>query len=475
MTTSHNAAGLALAPVLDAVDAQLDGAVERLADFLRIPSVSTDSKFDAETRRAGAWLVDELRRIGFNAELRDTPGHPMVVAHHPGPSGDASDVPHVLYYGHYDVQPADPIELWECGPFEPRVVDGPHGRRIVARGAADDKGQVMTFVEAFRAWQHVHGTLPVAVSVIVEGEEESGSASLDPFLESARDELAADICVVSDTGMIDIDTPCVTTRLRGMLYIEATLHGPSHDLHSGIYGGVIVNPLNALVRILASLHDDHGAVAIEGFYEGIPELDGEQRRQWDALPFNETEFLANAGMRTPFGEPGRTTIERMWSRPTCDINGIHGGYTGAGAKTVIGTMASAKISCRLVAGQEPQRIRQSLVAHLEARTPPDCRWEFRTFGEAPAIEVPVDSPWLSAAERGLAAVYGRPVLRLGCGGSIPAVGSIQRILGVDSLLVGFSLEDDRVHSPNEKFELRCLHQGIRSQAAMLAEFAALQT
>jgi len=482
MTTRSNTAALALEPVLEAVTANFDDSVQRLAEFLRIPSVSTDPAFKSETRLAGSWLVDELRTMGFNAELRDTPGHPMVVAHHPGPGGSgdgdgasgASEIPHVLYYGHYDVQPADPLELWESGPFEPRVVEGPHGKRIVARGAADDKGQVMTFVEAFRAWHTAHGTLPVAVSVMIEGEEESGSESLEPFLESARDELAADVCVVSDTGMLDIDTPCVTTGLRGMVYIEATLHGPSHDLHSGMYGGVLVNPCNSLCRVLAQLHDDRGAVAIPGFYDGIEEISDDQRSQWEALPFDEGAFLAGAGVRTPFGEPGRSTLERMWSRPTCDINGLKGGYIGAGAKTVIGSHASAKISCRLVAGQDPKRIHDALIAHLESLTPPDGRWEFRSHGQAPAIAVPSDSPWLAAAERGLEAIYGRPALRIGCGGSIPAVGSIRRILGVDSLLVGFAQEDDLVHSPNEKFELTCLERGTRAHAAMLAEFAALQ-
>jgi len=495
MSTSQNAAALDLAPVLNEIENHFEESVERLAEWLRIPSVSTDPAHDADTRRAGAWLVDELRSMGFNAELRDTPGHPMVVAHHPGPgAGTGADpgavpgadpgadpgdrrsdgIPHVLYYGHYDVQPVDPLELWDSGPFEPRVVDGRHGRRIVARGASDDKGQVMTFVEAFRAWHRVHGTMPIAVSVMVEGEEESGSPSLDPFLESARNELAADVCVVCDTGTIDIDIPCVTTRLRGLVYIEATLHGPSHDLHSGIFGGAIVNPCNALCRIVAQLHDDRGAVAIPGFYDGVEEISDEQRAQWESLPFDEAAFLASAGLKTPFGEPGRTTIERMWSRPTCDVNGIHGGYTGAGAKTVIGQHASVKISCRLVAGQDPQRIHDALVGHLKSLTPPDCRWEFRSHGLAPAIEVPTDSEWLAAAERALSKVYGRPTLRLGCGGSIPAVGSIRRILGVDSLLVGFGLEDDLVHSPNEKYELRCLESGIRSHATMLAEFATLQ-
>jgi acetylornithine deacetylase/succinyl-diaminopimelate desuccinylase-like protein len=459
----------AVAPVLDHIGSGLDEAIDRLKALLRIPSISTDPAYNDRTREAAEWLVADLASIGFDASVRDTAGHPMVVAHHPGPDGD--DVPHVLYYGHYDVQPPDPVELWHSDPFEPAVVDGPRGRRIVARGAVDDKGQLMTFVEAFRAWQSVHGALPVRVTVLLEGEEESGSESLEPFLTAHRDELGADVCVVCDTGMWDIDTPAITYMLRGMMYEQVTLHGPGHDLHSGVYGGAVVNPINALCRILSELHDEYGRVQIPGFYDDVRELSDEERAQWEALGFDERGFLDTAGLATPFGESGRSTLERVWSRPACDVNGIWGGYTGEGAKTVIPAHASAKVSCRLVADQDPVKIREGLLAFLEQRTPPDCRWETRSFGNSGAIRVPTDSPYLAAAARGLEDVYGtRPVL-MGCGGSIPVVGSIRRILGFDSLLVGFGLDDDRMHSPNEKFELRCFEQGIRSHAAILAHLA----
>lgn len=450
-------------------DQEFDASVERLSDFLRIPSVSTDSAFDGETRRAGQWLVDELRTMGFNAELRDTIGHPMVFATHDGPPG--GDAPRVLYYGHYDVQPADPLELWESGPFEPVIKPSDHGKKIVARGAVDDKGQVMTFVEAFRAWHRTHGTMPVPVTVLIEGEEESGSRSFEPFLRDHAKELAADVAIVSDTGMWDIDTPAITSMLRGLVYIEAILHGPSHDLHSGMYGGTLMNPCNGLCEVLAQLHDADGRVAIPGFYDRVKEIDAAQRAAWGALDFDEAEFLGGAGMKTPFGEPGRSTIERMWSRPTCDINGIYGGYTGKGAKTVIGSFAAAKISCRLVSDQDPAEIKAALERFLEERTPVDGRWEFHQHGCSPAIEVPTDSMHLKAAARGLERVYGKKPVLMGSGGSIPAVGSMQRLLGVDSLLVGFGLEDDRVHSPNEKFELTCYRRGIHSHAAILAELA----
>jgi acetylornithine deacetylase/succinyl-diaminopimelate desuccinylase-like protein len=465
---------LPVAPVIKQLDADFDGAVNRLCDLLRIPSISTDPVYNPQTRAAGQWCADQLKDIGFEASLRDTPGHPMVIAHHPGPNGQdarSTDVPHILYYGHYDVQPPDPLELWESPPFEPAIVKGPNGKRVVARGAVDDKGQVMTFIEAFRAWMKVHGTMPVKVSVILEGEEESGSPSLDPFLKQNKDELMADVCVVSDTGMWNINTPAVTYMLRGLVYIEATLHGPSHDLHSGMYGGTLVNPINALCDVISQLHDKDRRVQVPGFYDDVEELGEQEAKIWKNLGFDEKQFLGGAGVKTPYGEKGRSTLERMWSRPTCDVNGIFGGYTGKGAKTVIGAHATAKISCRLVPSQDPKKVYDGLVKFLNDRTPPDCKWDIHQHGCSPAIRVPTESQWLEAAMKALKDTFNKPPVLLGCGGSIPLVGSIQKILGFDSLLVGFGLEDDRVHSPNEKFELKCFEMGMKSHAAMLAAFA----
>lgn len=403
----------------------------------------------------------------------------MVVAHFdpakrtgaPRHKPHSARLPHILYYGHYDVQPSDPLELWDSPPFEPAIVKGPHGKRVVARGAVDDKGQVMTFIEAFRAWLKTHKTLPVRVTVLLEGEEESGSPSLDPFLKANKKELSADVCVVSDTGMWDIKTPAITYMLRGLVYIEATLHGPSHDLHSGMYGGALVNPINALCSVIAQLHDKSRRVQIPGFYDDVDELGAKEKKMWKDLGFNEKEFLDSAGVKTPYGEKGRSTLERTWSRPTCDVNGIFGGYTGKGAKTVIGAHATAKISCRLVPSQDPRKVYNGLVKFLNDRTPPGCRWEIQQHGMSPAIRVPTESPWLEATMRALKQTFKKPPVLLGTGGSIPLVGSVQRILGFDSLLVGFGLDDDRVHSPNEKFELRCYEMGIKSHAAMLAAFA----
>jgi acetylornithine deacetylase/succinyl-diaminopimelate desuccinylase-like protein len=461
----------ALEPVLAHLSRNRSIAIERWKDLLRIPSIGADPAHDADTRRAAGWMVDSLTSIGFTASLRETPGQPMVVAHHPGP-GEAAG-PHVLYYGHYDVQPADPLDLWQSPPFEPTIVEGEHGPRMVARGAVDDKGQVMTWLEAMRAWQEVHGALPVRVTVFLEGEEESGSPSLEPFIRDHRGELAADVCVVSDTNMWDIETPALATMLRGLLYTEIALRGPSHDLHSGLFGGAVPNPLNVLTRILGQLHNAEGRIQLPGFYDGIAELSPEEARQLAALPFDETAFLASAGISTPTGEAGRSTLERIWTRPTCDINGIWGGYTGPGSKTVIPAEARAKLSFRLVPGQDPARILDGLRAFVAARTPLDCRTEIISHGGSAALRIPTDSPFVQAASRALGRAFDRPPVLIGMGGSIPAVEAIRRLLGMDSLLVGFGLADDRVHSPNEKFELRCFERGMLTHAALLAELAAL--
>lgn len=448
------------------LDEHGEESVERLKALLRIPSISTDSQYDADTRKAAEWLANELAELGFDASVRDTSGHPMVVAHHEGPGEGA---PRLMYYGHYDVQPPDPVAKWTTPPFEPTVVEGEHGPRIVARGAVDDKGQLMTFVEAFRAIKATHGSMPAAITVLLEGEEESGSPSLDPFLKANRDELQADVCVVCDTGMWDLHTPAITTMLRGLLYLEATLRGPSHDLHSGMYGGAVLNPLNAITEIVGQLHDANGRVQIPGFYDDVRDVEPETKKQWDSLNFDETRFLASAGLKNPHGERGFSTLERVWARPTCDINGLIGGYTGEGAKTVIGAEATAKISCRLVADQDPKKIEASLKDFLRERTPKDGEWEFHLHGGSPAIKVDADSPHVVAARKGLDRIFRNDAVLIGCGGSIPVVGSIQSILGFDSLLVGFGLEDDRVHSPNEKFELKCYHDGAKAHVTILDE------
>ena len=454
--------------VMDAIESGFDSSVERLSEFLRIQSVSTDPAHDADTAKCAQFAADMLSSIGFEANVMKTPGHPMVVAEHPGASEDA---PCILYYGHYDVQPPDPVDLWTHEAFDPVVVDGENGKRIVARGAVDDKGQVMTFIEAFRAYKEVCNGLPCRVKVILEGEEESGSPSLDDFLASHREDLAADVCIVSDTGMWDITTPAITTMLRGMVYVEVTLHGPSSDLHSGMYGGAVVNPINELARLIALIHDENGRIQFPGFYDGVEPLSSEIKAQWDELGFDEKAFLGGIGLSHGHGEKQQSTLERVWCRPTCDANGIIGGYTGEGAKTVIAAHARAKLSCRLVAGQNPDAILQSIQQFFQDNAHPDCRVEIESHGCNPAIAIPTDSHWLIAARTALQEVFDKDALLIGSGGSIPAVGSIQSILGIDSLLIGFGLDDDNVHAPNEKFELTCLRNGIRSHAAVLAALA----
>jgi acetylornithine deacetylase/succinyl-diaminopimelate desuccinylase-like protein len=460
-----------LDPVLAHLTRSYGASIERWQELLRIPSIGADPAHDGDTRCAASWMVDSLASIGFEASLRQTPGQPIVVAHHPGPGDRAG--PHVLYYGHYDVQPADPLGLWHSPPFEPTIVEAEHGPRMVARGAVDDKGQVMTWLEAMRAWREVHGALPIKVTVFLEGEEESGSPSLEPFMRDHKGELAADVCVVSDTNMWDIDTPALATMLRGLLYTEIALWGPSHDLHSGLYGGAVPNPLNILTRMLGQLHDAEGRVQVPGFYDDVVELSEQEARRHAALPFDEAAFLGSAGISVPTGEAGRSTLERIWTRPTCDINGIWGGYTGPGSKTVIPAEARAKVSFRLVPDQDPARILEGLRDFVAARTPADCRTEIISHGGSAALRIPTESPFVQAASRALARAFDRPPVLIGMGGSIPAVEAIRRLLGMDSLLVGFGLADDRVHSPNEKFELRCFQRGILTHAALLAEFAAL--
>ena len=450
--------------VLEHVDASFDASLQRLEGLLRIPSVSTDPAHASDVQTCADHVAGLLREAGLDATVHQTQGHPMVVA-----TNGTTDGPHVLYYGHYDVQPADPVELWDTSPFEPTLMGEGEERRIVCRGAADDKGQLMLFVEAFRAWNEVGGGVPLRITVLLEGEEESGSPSLDPFLKAHADALRPDVCVVSDTGMWNRQTPAITTMLRGLVYLDIALFGPGHDLHSGMYGGAVVNPINELTRLLGQLHDDEGRITIDGFYDGV--LEPASAEQWKQLDFDEAAFLDSAGLKQSTGEAGRTVLERIWSRPTLDINGICGGYTGDGAKTVIASEARCKLSCRLVPGMDPEQIEAAIMDFFQQRTPAGCRWEMQGHGCNPAIEVETDSPWLQAAIDALGTEFDNDTVLCGCGGSIPVVGSFQTILGAQSLLVGFGLDDDRVHSPNEKFDLVCFHRGIRSHAAIVEALA----
>jgi acetylornithine deacetylase/succinyl-diaminopimelate desuccinylase-like protein len=458
----------ALEAALASVDANLDASVERLKALLRIRSISTDPAYAGDCRRAAEWLAADLRSEGFEAAVRPTPGHPVVVAHAAENAGTR-----VLFYGHYDVQPVDPLELWHSDPFEAelrRQADG--DTHIVARGASDDKGQLLTFIEACRAWKAATGSLPVGVTMLLEGEEESGGNNLPGFLEAARGELeGADIALVCDTDMWDAETPSIVTTLRGLVGEEVVITCASHDLHSGMYGNAARNPLQVLADIIASLRHADGSVAIEGFYDDVRELPPDIAAQWQNLSFDEAGFLGGAGLTTPAGEQGRSVLEQTRSRPTCEINGISGGYTGEGFKTVIPATARAKISFRLVSAMEPQKIREAFRAHVRARLPADATVTFHEHGGSPAISVPTDGPLLRRAATALADEWGQEPALIGSGGSIPVAGEFKRILDLDTLLIGFAREDDRIHSPNEKYNLSSFHRGIRSWVRILGGLA----
>ena len=450
-----------LSTVLDRLDADQDAALDRLLEFLRIDSISTDPAHKDACRDAADWLVADLNSIGFRAERRDTPGHPMVVAHADGPG------PHLLFYGHYDVQPVDPIELWNNPPFEPAIEDTAKGKVIRGRGSSDDKGQLMTFVEACRAFKSETGGFPCKLTLFFEGEEESGSPSLIPFLEANKQELSADMALVCDTGMWDGDTPSISTMLRGMAAMEITVTGPDKDLHSGMYGGPAINPIRVLSKMLAGLHDDQGRVTLPGFYDGVRDVPADIKAQWDGLNFDGAAFLGEVDLAVPAGETGYSALEQIWARPTCEINGIAGGYAGPGFKTVLPSKAVAKVSFRLVGDQDPDAISRSFVTYLESCCPPDCTLGFVHKDGSGATVMPMDRPEFTLARDALSAEWPNEAVFAGCGGSIPVVGHFLNILEIPSLLIGFGLDDDGLHSPNEKYDLRSFQKGARSWARVL--------
>lgn len=453
---------MTLQAVLDHIDSEQPKALERLVELLRIESISTDPAYAASCRAAADWLVADLTAIGFEASRRDTPGHPMVVAH------GGEEGPHFLFYGHYDVQPVDPLDLWDRPPFDPAIGETPRGKAIFGRGASDDKGQLMTFVEAVRAWKAVTGRLPGRLTILLEGEEESGSPSLIPFLKANAAELRAHMALVCDTGMLDARTPAISTMLRGLAGEEVTIEGADRDLHSGMYGGPAINPIRVLARILAGLHDAHGRITLPGFYDGVHELPPAIKAQWEALDYDASAFLGAVGLSRLAGEEGRSLLEQIWSRPSCDVNGIWGGYTGKGFKTVLPARAHAKVSFRLVGDQDPARIVESFRAYVRESLPPDCSASFIGKDASRATTLPVDAPEFAAARAALSDEWPNPAVFVGCGGSIPIVGHFREILGMDSILIGFGLEDDAIHSPNEKYALESFHKGARSWARVLA-------
>lgn len=453
--------------VLAHIDANIDSSCARWFDLLRIPSISAQPAHKPDCIRAAAHMRDLLTGMGFEARLSETEGLPGVIATHHHAGGNA---PRVLFYGHYDVQPADPIALWHSDPFDPQLVEGPDGARVVARGAVDDKGQVMMVLEAIRAHLAVNRALPVNLTVLLEGEEECGSPSLEAMLDAERAALAADFVLVADTNMWNRDTPAITTSLRGLAALELRITGPNRDLHSGLFGGPALNPIRALTRILGDLFDETGTIAIPGFYDGIAEIPADVLASWKATGFDEAGWLAAIGLDRASGEQGRSVLEQNWSRPTAEINGIFGGYQGAGSKTVIPAEAGAKLTFRLVPGQNPDAVIAGFKRFVQQRLLPGAQAHFEVYGASPGLMVPIDAPFVRAARGALAAEFGKAPVLAGCGASIPVVEAFERQLGLQTLLVGFGLDDDCIHSPNEKFEMRCFHRGMRAEARMLAAF-----
>mgnify|MGYP003636390654 FL=1 len=461
---------MSLSAVLSHIDDQLPAALDRLTGLLRIPSISTDPAYAADCEAAADWLVADLQTFGVTAEKRATPGRPMVVGHIDGPAG--ASAPHLLFYGHYDVQPVDPLALWHTDPFNPEIQDTPHGKVIRARGASDDKGQLMTFIEACRAYRDVTGALPCRITFFFEGEEESGSPSLIPFMRDNAAELSADLALICDTSMVAPGVPSIASQLRGMLKDEFTITGPRIDLHSGHYGGPALNPLREISRLIASFHDETGRVAVEGFYEGVHEVPADLLRQWENCGFDEHDYLSSVGMTRAHGEAGYSALVQQWARPTLEINGLWGGYQGAGTKTVIPSEAHCKLTCRLVGDMDPDKLRQKVRKHVEDRLSPDAKitWNQDLDG-SPAAVMNINRPEFEAARQALSDEWAREAVFTGMGGSIPIAGFFKEVLGLDAMLIGFAQEDDAIHSPNEKYNVQSFHKGIRSWARVLDALA----
>jgi len=440
-----------------------DQSLEDLKQFLRFESVSADSNCLEVMKQTAEFVRDRLDAAGLKTEIHPTAGHPIVTGEWRGAEG----APTVLVYGHYDVQPPDPLELWTSPPFEPEVRDG----KIYARGATDDKGQMLTHVLSVEAWLKTTGKLPVNVIFVIEGEEEVGSNNLDLFLADKKEEYACDIAVVSDTSMYAPDLPAITYGLRGILACEVTLTGPNRDLHSGVFGGAVANPINILTKMLGSLQDDHGKVLIPGFYDDVLELSDEEKKQFAQLPFNEAEFMNDLGINAVQGEAGYSTTERRWARPTFDVNGIFGGYSGEGPKTIIPSTATAKITCRLVPNQNAAQLTAALKSQLESICPASVTMEFADFHGCEGLFFNTSGPYFQAASQAIFHAFGTEPVFIREGGSIPVVATFQEIFGIETLLLGWGLNSDNLHSPNEHFLLENFYRGTLASAKLWEELA----
>jgi acetylornithine deacetylase/succinyl-diaminopimelate desuccinylase-like protein len=443
-----------------------DRLLEELNEFLRIPSVSTLPEHKGDVQRAAEFVADKLRAAGVeNVEVISTDRHPLVYAdwlHAPGK-------PTVLCYGHYDVQPADPLDLWETPPFEPVVRDG----KLFARGAADDKGQMYTHIKAVEALRALNGSLPVNLKFLIEGEEEVGGVSISKYVEEHPDKLKADVALVSDTSMYAPGLPTLNVGLRGLIYMEVEAVGPARDLHSGVYGGAAPNPIFGLIELLSSVKNRKGRIKVDGFYDDVEPPSQAELDSWAKLPFDEKQFLhEEVGSTKLTGEKNHTVLERVWSRPTFEVHGIAGGFTGTGSKTVIPSRATAKVSFRLVPNQDPEKIVEAFREHVQENAPKGLRFEVRVLGASPGLIVNPDHPAIRVAAEAMNEVFGQQTVFTRSGGSIPIVGDFARRLGIPTILMGFGLPDDGLHSPNEKFNVDNYYKGIQTVAHFLQKYAA---
>jgi acetylornithine deacetylase/succinyl-diaminopimelate desuccinylase-like protein len=452
---------------MDSVDAYIEahraGFEDQLKSLIRIPSVSAQPDHDPDTRRAAVFIMDDLAAMGLKPELIETPRHPIIYAEWLGAPGK----PTLLIYGHYDVQPAEPLEPWLSPPFEPTVRNG----NLYARGATDDKGQMFTHLKAVEAWLKSTGGLPVNVKFVIEGEEEVGGASLEAYVTEHTDRLACDYAVISDSSQFAPGQPAITYGLKGLAYFEILVQGANRDLHSGTFGGAVANPINALCAVLAGLKGEDGKIRIPGFYDDVRPLADWERAEFAKLPFSEAAFQADLHVKELVGEAGYTSLERKWARPTCDINGIFGGYAGPGPKTVLPCKAGAKLSFRLVPDQDPKTVEHLLRDFVARAMPPGVTYEILTHHGAPAVLVNVDTPGVRAAVRAVQTGFGTKPVFIREGGSIPIVGLIKQHLGVDTLLLGWGQNDDNLHGPNEKFCIDDFHRGIKASAHLFEELA----
>ncbi len=456
-----------LAAVANYLDQHADRFLEELKELLRIPTVSADPECKPHMRRGAEFIHRQLADLGFKAEIVHTAGHPIVYAEWLKAPG----APTVMVYGHYDVQPADPLDLWTTPPFEPTLRDG----LLYARGATDDKGQMFTHIKSAEAWLRAVGSLPVNLKYVIEGEEEVGSRNLEDFLEANKDRLRCDVAVVSDTSQYAPGQPAITYGLRGILAVEVTLTGPCKDLHSGIFGGAVANPAVGIARLIASLHDDQGRVRIPGFYDKVVELTATERQQFRDLGFDEAGFKKELGITEVAGEAGYSTIERRWARPTCEVNGLVSGYTGVGPKTIVPSKATVKITCRLVPDQEPHALTEALHQYLKSQCPASLGFEFTGDHGCPAFVFDPHSPYIEAAAEAVREAWGVDRVRLiREGGSIPVVQTFKDVLGVDTLLLGWGLNTDNLHSPNEHFTVADFHRGIAASARLWEKLAAMK-